>query len=180
VLLIVAVALLIIGAANNDQRVDLDYIFGTWHQVSLFTLIAIAAAALVVVGLTAAAFEAIGAAGDRRKLERELEQTYGRLRESEAHAAQLAEEAAAAASREEVPVGVVAGTSSGAVVADGAAGPDDGAAGPDDAAAERYDGTSGPDDAARSDAAAAGSGFDDTGPDDRTRAFHHQPGRDDT
>ena len=96
VLLVIAVALLIIGAANNDQRVDLDYVFGTWHQVSLFTLIAIAAAALVVVGLTAAAFAALGAAGDRRKLERELEQTYGRLREAEAHAAQMAEEAAAA------------------------------------------------------------------------------------
>ncbi len=156
VLLVIAVALLIIGAANNDQRVDLDYIFGTWHQVSLFTLIAIAAGALVVVGLTAAAFAALGAAGDRRKLERELEQTYGRLRDAEAHGAQMAAEAAAAsagARREELPVGGASGASSAAAVADAAAGPDDSAAGP-------YDG-------------AAGS-------DDRTRALRHQPGRDDT
>lgn len=134
VLLVVAVALLIIGAANNDQRVDLDYIFGTWHQVSLFTLIAIATAALVVVGLTVAAFAAIGAAGGRRKLERELEQTYGRLREAEAHGAQMAEEAAAAsaARREELPAGVVSGAPLPAGAADDAAPPDDDAAGSDD------------------------------------------------
>lgn len=167
VLLVIAVALLVIGAANNDQRVDLDYIFGTWHQVSLFTLIAIAAAALVVVGLTAAAFEAIGAAGDRRKLERELEQTYGRLRESEAHAAQAAAQAASAeAGREELPVGAVSGAPA-AGVADAGAGPDDIAAGPHDIATRPYD-------------AGAGSDDDAAGSDDRTRALRHQPGRDDT
>ncbi len=170
VLLVIAVALLVIGAANNDQRVDLDYIFGTWHQVSLFTLIAIAAAALVVVGFTAAAFEAIGASGDRRKLERELEQTYGRLRESEAHAARMADEAATAsadASREELPVGVESGAPLPAGAADAAAGPHDIAAGPYEAAAEPYDDAAAPDDEA-------------TGSDDRTRALRQQTERDDT
>lgn len=90
VLLVVALALLVVGAANSGQRVDLDYVFGTWHAVSLFSLIAIAVAVLVVVGLAAAAFEGIRAAGERRKLERELEHTYGRLREAEAQLAQAA------------------------------------------------------------------------------------------
>ena len=72
VLLVIALLLLIVGAANNGQRVDLDYVFGTWYQVSLFTLIAIAVGALVVVGLAAAAIAGIRGAGQRRKLEREL------------------------------------------------------------------------------------------------------------
>jgi uncharacterized membrane protein YciS (DUF1049 family) len=161
VLLVIALLLLIVGAANNGQRVDLDYVFGTWHHVSLFTLIAIAVAALVVIGLAVAAIAGIRAAGQRRKLERELEQTYVRLREAEAYGAQMAEGAAKATttarSQEELPAEVVA-----AEPGPLAAGPDDAsAAGSDDAPA------AGPDDASAA------------GPDDRTVALHDQPGRDD-
>ena len=154
VLLVIALLLLIVGAANNGQRVDLDYVFGTWYQVSLFTLIAIAVAALVVIGLGAAAIEGIQAAGQRRKLERELEQTYGRLREAEARVAQMTEKAAVTApmvpDRVGLPVGVAAGASSTATAAE-VAGPDDDAGRDDDAGAA----------------------------DDRTIALRDQPGRDD-
>jgi len=162
VLLVIALLLLIVGAANNGQRVDLDYVFGTWHHVSLFTLIAIAVAALVAIGLTVAAVAGIRAAGQRRKLERELEQTYVRLREAEAYGAQMAEDAAKATttarSQEELPAEALA------------AGPDEGsAAGPDDASA-----------AGPGDASAAGPDEGSAaGPDDRTIALHDQPGRDD-
>lgn len=83
VLLVVALIVLVVGAVNQDQRVDLDYVFGTWNDVSVFALSAIAAAAIMVVGVTVAAMARIGVVGDRRKLERELEQVYPRLREAE-------------------------------------------------------------------------------------------------
>lgn len=83
VLLVVALIVLVIGAVNQHQRVDLDYVFGTWNGVSVFALAAVVAAATVVVGLAVAAMARVGAVADRRKLERELEQVYPRLREAE-------------------------------------------------------------------------------------------------
>ncbi|HJW75511.1 MAG TPA: hypothetical protein VJ787_07545 [Thermoleophilia bacterium] len=96
-LLILAVALIIVGAANNDERVDLHYLFGTWYGVSLLLLMALTAALVVVVGLIVAALGRMGGYGARRKLERELDHTYGRLREAEAQTAQLASSGAATA-----------------------------------------------------------------------------------
>lgn len=90
VLLVVALIVLVIGAVNQDQRVDLDYVFGTWRDVSVFTLTAIVAAATMVVGFAVAAMARLGVVGEKRKLERELEQVYPRLREAE-HAAGLPE-----------------------------------------------------------------------------------------
>jgi len=83
VLLVVALIVLVIGAVNQDQRVDLDYVFGTWRDVSIFTLTAIVAAAIMVVGFAVAAMARLGVVGEKRKLERELEQVYPRLREAE-------------------------------------------------------------------------------------------------
>lgn len=83
VLLVVALIVLVIGAVNQDQRVDLDYVFGTWRDVSVFTLTAIVAAATMVVGFVVAAMARLGVVGEKRKLERELEQVYPRLREAE-------------------------------------------------------------------------------------------------
>jgi len=83
VLLVVALIVLVIGAVNQDQRVDLDYVFGTWRDVSIFTLTAIVAAATMVVGFAVAAMARLGVVGEKRKLERELEQVYPRLREAE-------------------------------------------------------------------------------------------------
>lgn len=83
VLLVAALIVLVVGAVNQEHRVDLDYVFGTWRDVSLFTLSAIAAAVTLVVGLVVGVMARAGVAGDRRKLEHELEQLYPRLREAE-------------------------------------------------------------------------------------------------
>ena len=132
--------------------------FGTWHHVSLFTLIAIAAAAFVVIGLTAAAFAGIRAAGQRRKLERELEQTYVRLRGRGVRRPDDAErrrDSTTARSPEDFRGGS-SWWDVGRRVANDAPGADDVSAGAFDAA--------GPDDAAAA------------GPDDRTIAFPISPG----
>ena len=50
----------------------------------MLVLVAIAVAIIVAVGLLAAVLERGRAVSDRRKLEKELDHTYGRLREAEA------------------------------------------------------------------------------------------------
>lgn len=82
-LLVVALVVLVIGAVNQDQRVDLDYVFGTWEDVSVLTLSAVAAGAAVVLGLIIGAMARLRVVADRRKLERELNLVYPRLREAE-------------------------------------------------------------------------------------------------
>jgi uncharacterized membrane protein YciS (DUF1049 family) len=82
-LLVVALLVLVIGAVNQDQRVDLDYVFGTWEGVSVLTLSAISAGAAIVMGLIIAAMARMRVVADRRKLERELQLVYPRLREAE-------------------------------------------------------------------------------------------------
>jgi uncharacterized membrane protein YciS (DUF1049 family) len=82
-LLVVALLVLVIGAVNQDQRVDLDYVFGTWEGVSVLTLSAISAGAAIVMGLVIAAMARMRVVADRRKLERELQLVYPRLREAE-------------------------------------------------------------------------------------------------
>jgi uncharacterized membrane protein YciS (DUF1049 family) len=70
-LLVVALVVLVIGAVNQDQRVDLDYVFGTWEDVSVLTLSAVAAGAAVVLGLIIGSMARLRVVADRRKLERE-------------------------------------------------------------------------------------------------------------
>jgi uncharacterized membrane protein YciS (DUF1049 family) len=82
-LLVVALLVLVIGAVNQDQRVDLDYVFGTWEGVSVLSLSAISAGAAIVLGLVIAAMARMRVVADRRKLERELQLVYPRLREAE-------------------------------------------------------------------------------------------------
>jgi uncharacterized membrane protein YciS (DUF1049 family) len=82
-LLVVALVVLVIGAVNQDQSVDLDYVFGTWEDVSVLTLSAVAAGAAVVLGLIIGAMARLRVVSDRRKLERELNLVYPRLREAE-------------------------------------------------------------------------------------------------
>lgn len=84
VLLVIAVLILVLGAVNQDQKVDFGYLFGTWRGVSVLELLAIGAGVTVVAGLGAASYARTRMLGDRRKLEKELEQVYGRLREAEA------------------------------------------------------------------------------------------------
>jgi len=84
VLLVVAVLVLAVGVASYATRVDVDYVIGTWHHVSLLALAAVVAALLVVVGVLAAEAAGLVRARERRALEDELERTYVRLRAAEA------------------------------------------------------------------------------------------------
>lgn len=87
VLLLIAIVILVFGAVNQDQRIDFDYVTGTWEQAPVFALAAIGAGVTLVVGLGAAGVARARVIGGRRKLERELEQVYSRLRAAEASSA---------------------------------------------------------------------------------------------
>jgi hypothetical protein len=73
VLLVVAAAVLVVGAASHGAHADVSYVAGTWHHASLLAVAAIVAALLLAVGVFAA-------------LEDELQCTYVRLRAAEAAA----------------------------------------------------------------------------------------------
>jgi len=96
VLLVLAVAVLAVGIASHGSRVDLDYVVGTWHQVSLLVLAAVVAALLVVVGVLSGAAVGLARARDRRALQAELQRTYERLRAAEAATPAIAAPATAA------------------------------------------------------------------------------------
>ena len=82
-LLVVVLAIMVVGAVNQDQHVDFDYVVGTWDNASVLELSAVAAGVVFVTGLTCAAIVRGGLIGSRRKLERELQETYVRLRAAE-------------------------------------------------------------------------------------------------
>jgi uncharacterized integral membrane protein len=103
-LLIIAVVILVFGAVNQDQRIDFNYIAGTWHGASSFALAGIGAGGTLFAGLGVAAVARMHVLGGRRKLEREVEQVYTRLR-----AAEAASPAAAEASRTAVRIQSAAG-----------------------------------------------------------------------
>ena len=108
-LLLIAVVILVFGAVNQDQRIDFNYIAGTWHGTSTFALAGIGAGVTLVAGLGVAAVARMHVLGGRRKLEREVEQVYVRLR-----AAEAASPAAAEASRAAVRTPARLGGGSGA------------------------------------------------------------------
>ena len=87
VLLIVVVFLVTLGAVNHGVTFDLDYVFGTWHHVSLLLVFLIASLLVFAVGLLANGFSGLRLGQERHKLERELEETYKRLRAAEAQMA---------------------------------------------------------------------------------------------
>ena len=87
VLLIVVVFLVTLGAVNHGVTFDLDYVFGTWHHVSLLLIFLIASLLVVAVGLLANGFSGLRLGQQRHKLEREIEETYKRLRAAEAQMA---------------------------------------------------------------------------------------------
>jgi len=82
--LVVALAIMVLGLANLDGRVEIDHFFGTWQDVSLLALFAIVAGLVILVGIVAAGFASLHAKRDRHKLELELQQIYVRLRAAEA------------------------------------------------------------------------------------------------
>jgi uncharacterized integral membrane protein len=93
-LLLIAIVVLVFGAVNKDQHIDFNYIAGTWHGASSFALAGIGAGVTLFAGLGVAAVARMHVLGGRRKLEKEVEHVYTRLR-----AAEAASPAAAEASR---------------------------------------------------------------------------------
>ena len=83
-LVVVALIILALGAANGSIAFDFDVVFGTWTAVSLIWVAAAVAAVVLVVGLVAAWLAQTDASRTRRKLEAELQATYERLRAAEA------------------------------------------------------------------------------------------------
>jgi uncharacterized integral membrane protein len=83
-LAVVALLILVVGALNNGTAFDIDYAAGTASAVSLLWLSAVIAGVVVVTGVVAALLARSGAVATRRKLEKELQATYERLRAAEA------------------------------------------------------------------------------------------------
>jgi hypothetical protein len=88
ILVIVALALLAVGAVNHAVTLDLDFLAVSWNGVSLFWVMVAVAALVVVVGLVAAWAARGSAAAAQRRLEKELGSTYGRLRAAQAAVAE--------------------------------------------------------------------------------------------
>ena len=84
VLVVVALVLVTLGAFNNDLLFDIDFVAATWTAVSLFWVAVAVAGVVVVTGVAAAFFARSSAVATRRKLEKELQGTYERLRAAEA------------------------------------------------------------------------------------------------
>ena len=84
VLMIVALVVVLAGALNHETEVTFDYLVGSTPAVSLFWLGLGAAAALVLAVIAGWAVAVASASAARRRLERELEATYRRLRDCEA------------------------------------------------------------------------------------------------
>ena len=84
VLVVVALVLVALGAFNNDLLFDIDFVVATWTAVSLFWVAVVIAGVVVVTGFAAAFLARSSAVTTRRKLEKELQGTYERLRDAEA------------------------------------------------------------------------------------------------
>lgn len=84
VLVVVALVLITLGAVNNGLLFDIDLVAGTWTAVSLFWVAVVTAGVVLVTGVVAALLAQSGAVAPRRKLEKELQGTYERLRAAEA------------------------------------------------------------------------------------------------
>lgn len=90
VLGVAALVIVVAGALNNAVVFDVDYVAGTVAAVSLFWVAAAVAAVVCVAGAIAVWLTQRAAAVTFRKLERELQTTYVRLREAEALVARSA------------------------------------------------------------------------------------------
>jgi hypothetical protein len=103
VLMIVALVVVLVGALNHGTAVSFDYVAGSTPAVSLFWLALGAAAALVLAGIAGWAVAVASAYATRRKLEKELEATYRRLRDCEARLAPPASSPAGQLTTEVMP-----------------------------------------------------------------------------
>ena len=84
VLVVVALVLVALGAVNHGLLFDIDFVAGTWTAVSVFWVAVAAAGVVFVTGVVAAFLARSGAVATRRKLEKELQGAYKRLRAAEA------------------------------------------------------------------------------------------------
>ena len=84
VLVVVALVLVALGAVNHGLLFDIDFVAGTWTAVSVFWVAVAAAGVVFVSGVVAAFLARSGAVAARRKLEKELQGAYERLRAAEA------------------------------------------------------------------------------------------------
>jgi hypothetical protein len=84
VLVVVALVLVALGAVNHGLLFDIDFVAGTWTAVSVFWVAVAAAGVVFVTGVVAAFLARSGAVAARRKLEKELQGAYERLRAAEA------------------------------------------------------------------------------------------------
>jgi hypothetical protein len=91
VLGVIALLLLLGGAVNSDTEVSFDYVAGSTAAASLFWVALVVAAGLVVAGIAGWTVARTGDANALRKLEKELEATYRRLRDCEARLPRAAE-----------------------------------------------------------------------------------------
>lgn len=85
-LAVVALVFVAAGAINHSLTFDIEYGIGEVRNVSLFWITVVTAGVLFVTGLVAAWLARSAAVADQRRLESELQQTYERLRASEARA----------------------------------------------------------------------------------------------
>ena len=84
VLVVVALVLVALGAVNHGLLFDIDFVVATWTAVSLFWVALVVAGIVVITGMVVAFFSRTGALATRRRLEKELQGTYERLRAAEA------------------------------------------------------------------------------------------------
>jgi len=84
VLGVVALVLVTLGAVNHGLLFDIDLVVVTWAAVSLFWVAVVVVGVVVLTGMVVAFFSRTGAVATRRKLEKELQVTYERLRAAEA------------------------------------------------------------------------------------------------
>jgi hypothetical protein len=80
----VALVLVTLGAVNHGLLFDIDFVAATWTGVSLFWVAVVLAGVVLVIGVVTAFLGRSGAVTTRRKLEKELQSTYERLRAAEA------------------------------------------------------------------------------------------------
>jgi N-methylhydantoinase B/oxoprolinase/acetone carboxylase alpha subunit len=84
VLVVIALVLVALGAVNHGLLFDIDFVAGTWTAVSVFWVAVVTAGVVFVAGVVVAFLARSGAVAARRKLEKELQGTYERLRAAEA------------------------------------------------------------------------------------------------
>lgn len=102
-LLVVALVVTAFGALNHSASFRVHYLAGTTAATSLFWVALVLAVVVFMAGVAAVWMAVAGAAATARKLERELQGTYERLRAAEAQVREAEKAAAAPTAAGELP-----------------------------------------------------------------------------